>query len=434
MEWNAETVRRKQKELLFPNVGTYYDQPLPLESGRGMFLKDVEGREYLDFYGGILTVSVGHCHPRVTEAVIAQQKKLVHVSTLYATVPQLELAEKLVQIRPIKEKAKVFFTNSGTEANETAIALAKEATGRTELVVLRHNYAGRSTLALSMMGNKNYRPRTQSEVPGIRFAHAPYCYRCDFGLKYPDCGVACARDLKSLIETTTVGEIGAFMAEPILGVGGFITPPKEYFEIAVPIARDHGGLFIADEVQTAWGRTGGKWWAVEQYGVEPDILTSAKGMANGQPIGLTMAKASVADKAKFANISTFGASPISMAAASATLGVIEEEKLLFNSQMMGKALRDGLESLQQRFQGIGDVRGMGLMQAIELVKDRGTKEPDPQGTNRLMEAARKRGLLIGKGGLYANSLRIAPPMIVNKGQIDDAIHILAEALAEALTP
>jgi alanine-glyoxylate transaminase / (R)-3-amino-2-methylpropionate-pyruvate transaminase len=434
MEWTAETVRRKQKELLFPNITTYYEHALALESGRGMFLKDVEGREYLDFYGGILTVSVGHCHPRVTEAAIAQQKKLVHVSTLYATVPQLELAEKLVQIRPMKEKAKVFFTNSGTEANETAVTLAKEATGRQELVVLRHSYAGRSTLALSMMGNKNYRPRTQGEVPGIRFAHAPYCYRCDLGLTYPDCGVACAKDLKPLIETTTDGEIAAFMAEPILGVGGFITPPKEYFEIAVPIARNHGGLFIADEVQTAWGRTGGKWWAVQQYGVEPDILTSAKGMANGQPIGLTMAKTAVADKGQFANISTFGASPISMVAAAATLDVIEEEKLLFNSQMMGKALRDGLESLQQRFQGIGDVRGMGLMQAIELVKDRGTKEPDPQGTNRLMEAARKRGLLIGKGGLYGNSLRIAPPMIVNKGQIDDALRLLGEALAEALTP
>jgi len=434
MEWNAETVRRKQKELLFPNITTYYEQALALESGRGMFLKDVEGREYLDFYGGILTVSVGHCHPRVTEAAIAQQKKLVHVSTLYATVPQLELAEKLVQLRPMKEKAKVFFTNSGTEANETAVTLAKEATGRQELVVLRHSYAGRSTLALSMMGNKNYRPRTQGEVPGVRFAHAPYCYRCDFGLKYPDCGVACAKDLKSLIETTTDGEIAAFMAEPILGVGGFITPPKEYFDIAVPIARDHGGLFIADEVQTAWGRTGGKWWGVQQYGVEPDILTSAKGMANGQPIGLTMAKAAVADKGQFANISTFGASPISMVAAAVTLDVIEEEKLLFNSQMMGKALRDGLESLQQRFQGIGDVRGMGLMQAIELVKDRSTKEPDPQGTGRLMEAARKRGLLIGKGGLYGNSLRIAPPMIVNRGQIDDALRLLGEALAEALEP
>jgi alanine-glyoxylate transaminase / (R)-3-amino-2-methylpropionate-pyruvate transaminase len=431
-ESTAETIRRKQKELLFPNVGTYYEEALPLESGRGMFVKDVEGREYLDFFAGILTVSVGHCHPAVTEAAIAQQRKLVHVSTLYPTVPQLQLAEKLVQLKPMKEQAKVFFTNSGTEANETAVALAKEATGRHELVVLRHNYAGRGTLALSMMGNKNYRPRTQSEVSGIRFAHAPYCYRCDFGLKYPDCGVACAKDLKSLIETTTDGEIAAFMAEPILGVGGFITPPKEYFEIAVPIARNAGGLFIADEVQTAWGRTGGKWWGVEQYGVEPDILTSAKGMANGQPIGLTMAKAAVADKGTFANISTFGASPISMAAASATLKIIEEEKLLFNAQMMGKALREGLESLQQRFQGIGEVRGMGLMQAIELVKDRGTKEPDAQGTNRLMEATRKRGLLIGKGGLYGNALRIAPPLVVNKGQIDDAIRLLGEALGEAL--
>ncbi|HTO99162.1 MAG TPA: aspartate aminotransferase family protein [Myxococcales bacterium] len=432
MEWTADTVRRKQKELLFPNVGTYYEQALPLESGRGMFLKDVEGREYLDFFAGILTVSVGHCHPRVTESAISQQKKLVHVSTLYPTVPQLELAERLVQLRPMKEKAKVFFTNSGTEANETAVVLAKEATGREELVVLRHNYAGRGTLALSMMGHKNYRPRTQSDVPGIRFAHAPYCYRCDFGLQYPDCGVACAKDLKSLIETTTDGEIAAFMAEPILGVGGFITPPQEYFQIAVPIARNAGGLFISDEVQTAWGRTGGKWWGAEQYGVEPDILTSAKGMANGQPIGLTMARAAVADKGTFANISTFGGSPISMAAASATLQVIEEEKLLFNAQMMGKALRQGLESLKERFQGVGDVRGMGLMQAIELVKDRGSKEPDPQATNRLMEATRKRGLLIGKGGLYGNALRIAPPLIVNQGQIDDALRILGEGLQEAL--
>jgi 4-aminobutyrate aminotransferase-like enzyme len=432
MEWTQESVRRKQKDLLFPNVGTYYEQALPLESGKGMFLKDVEGREYLDFFAGILTVSVGHCHPRVTEAAISQQKKLVHVSTLYPTVPQLELAEQLVKIRPMKEKAKVFFTNSGTEANETAVALAKEATGRQELVVLRHNYAGRGALALSMMGNKHYRPRTQSEIPGIRFAHAPYCYRCDFGLRYPDCGVACAKDLKSLIETSTDGEIAAFMVEPIQGVGGFITPPKEYFEIAVPIARNAGGLFIADEVQTAWGRTGGKWWGVEQYGVEPDILTSAKGMANGQPIGLTMAKAAVADEGLYANISTFGASPISMVAASATLRVIEEEKLLFNAQMMGKALRDGLESLKERFPGIGDVRGMGLMQGVELVKDRTTKEPDPQGTNRLMEATRKRGLLIGKGGLYGNALRIAPPMIVNKAQIDDALRMLAEGLQEAL--
>lgn len=431
MDPRSETIRRKQKELLFPNVGTYYQEPLVVESGKGMFVKDVEGREYLDFFGGILTVSVGHCHPYVTEAVIEQQKKLVHVSTLYPTVPQIQLAEKLVQLKPMKESAKVFFTNSGTEANETAVQLAKVATGRTDLVALRHSYGGRGALAVNMMGNKNYRP-LQSEVAGIKHAHAPYCYRCDFGLKYPDCGVACAKDLKNLIETTTTGQIAGFIAEPIMGVGGFIVPPKEYFEIAVPIIRGAGGLFIADEVQTAWGRTGSKWWGVQQFNVEPDILTSAKGMANGQPIGLTMAKASVADKGSYGSISTFGASPPSMAAAIATLRVIEEEKLLFNTQMMGQALREGLEGLKEKFPGIGDVRGMGLMQAIELVKDRGTREPDAAAANRLMEATKKRGLLIGKGGLYGNTMRIAPPMIVGRGQVDDALRLLGEALGEAL--
>jgi len=428
---DTSELRRKQKEFLFPNVATYYQESLPLESGKGVVVKDLEGREYLDFFGGILTVSVGHCHPRVTEAVIEQQKKLVHVSTLYPTVPQIELAEKLVQLRPMKEAAKVFFTNSGTEANETAVQLAKVHTGRSDLVALRHSYGGRATLAVNMMGNKNYRP-LQSELAGIKHAHAPYCYRCDLGLKYPDCGIACAKDIKNLIETTTTGAIAGFIAEPILGVGGFVVPPKEYFETAVPIVRNAGGLFIADEVQTAWGRTGEKWWGVQHFGVEPDILTSAKGMANGQPIGLTMARDSVAKSSTYASISTFGGGPPSMAAASATIRVIEEEKLLFNTQMMGKALREGLVGLAERFSGIGDVRGMGLMQAIELVKDRGTKEPDAAAANKLMEASRKRGLLLGKGGLYGNTMRIAPPMIVNQAQMDDALRILGEALAEAL--
>src|SRR2546423_5011791 len=274
--WTTEAVRAKQKELLFPNVGTYFEQSLPIESGRGMYLRDLDGKEYLDFFAGILTVQVGHCHPRVTEAAIEQQRKLVHVSTLYPTVPQVALAEKLVQIKPMKEPAKVFFTNSGTEANETAVTLAKEATGRTELVVLRHNYGGRGTLALSTIGVKQYRPKAQSEISGIRFAHAPYCYRCDFDLKYPECGVACAKDLKPLIETTTHGEIAAFMAETIMGVGGFIVPPKEYFPIALPIVKAAGGLFIADEVQTAWGRTGGERGGGHRYGAGAGSLTRAQ--------------------------------------------------------------------------------------------------------------------------------------------------------------
>ena len=428
MQWDAETVRRKQKELLFPNVTTYYQDALAVDSAKGMFVRDVEGREYLDFFAGILTVSVGHCHPKVTEAVAEQQRKLVHVSTLYATVPQLQLAEKLVQIGPMKP-AKVFFSNSGTEANDTAVTVAKEATGRTELVVLRHNYGGRGTLALSAMGVKQYRPRVQSEISGIRFAHAPYCYRCDFDLKYPDCGLACAKDIENLILTETAGRVAAFLAEPVMGVGGFITPPKEYFEVAVPIVRKYGGLFIADEVQTGFGRTGGKWWGVEHFGVTPDIMTMAKGMANGAPIGATAARSEIADTFKSLSIATFGGNPVSMAASLATLEVIEKEKLLQNSATVGAHLRAGLEALQQKFPAIGDVRGMGLMQAIELVKDRATKEPDPAGAGRLMEETKKRSLLVGKGGLYGNVMRIAPPMIATKGDVDEALRALGESLA-----
>ena len=428
---NSDEIRKKQKELLFPNVANYYSEPLVVDHASGMTITDADGRDYLDFFGGILTVSVGHCHPAVTEAVIEQQKKLVHVSTLYPTKPQIDLAQKVVDLAPMKP-AKAFFTNSGTEANETAVSLAKVVTGRRELVVLRHSYSGRGTLAQNMMGNKNYR-MIDSEVPGIKHAHAPYCYRCDLKLSYPSCDIACAKDVKTLIETETRGEIAAFMAEPIQGVGGFVTPPKEYFQTVLPIIKDAGGLFIADEVQTAWGRTGGKWWGVEQYGVTPDILTSAKGMANGQPIGLTLARSEIADKfAGLASISTFGGSPPSMVAATATIKVIEEEKLLFNAQMMGKLLRDGLEDLQKMDARIGDVRGMGLMQAMELVKDPKTKEPDAAAAARLMESTKKRGLIIGKGGTYGNVLRIAPPMIVNEAQVKQAVQTIRDSIAEAL--
>jgi 4-aminobutyrate aminotransferase len=429
---NFAELRQKQKDLLFPNVATFYQEALVVESGSGMHVK-ADGRDYMDFFGGILTVSVGHCHPTVTEAVVQQQKTLVHASTLYITKPQLDLAEKLVQISPIKPKTKVFFTNSGTEANETAVNLAKIATGRRDFIVLRHSYGGRGTLAMSMMGNKNYR-NIDSEIAGVKHAHAPYCYRCDLKLTYPNCDIACATDLKTLIATETRGEIAAFMAEPIQGVGGFVTPPKEYFKVALPIIREAGGLFIADEVQTAWGRTGTHWWGVEQYGVTPDIVTSAKGMANGQPIGVTLARADIADKlAGLGGISTFGGSPVSMAAASATIKVIEDEKLLANTEAMGKVLRDGLEQLQKEHPRVGDVRGMGLMQAIELVKDPKTKEPDPAAANKVLEAARKRGLLLGKGGTFGNVLRIAPPMIVNKEQIIQALETIALAVREALS-
>jgi 4-aminobutyrate aminotransferase len=424
-------ILRKQKQFLFPNVANYYAEPLVPLRAKGTTVVGADGREYLDFFAGILTVSVGHCHPKVTEKVVAQQQTLVHTSTVYPTEQQVTLAEKVAEIAPFAA-AKSFFTNSGTEADETAVVLAKVATGHRDLIALRHSYAGRGALALNTMGHAPWRP-IDSDLAGIKHAHAPYCYRCDFHLTYPACELACATDVGRLIETETRGQVAGMIVEPIMGVGGFIVPPPEYLKTIAGIVRARGGLVIADEVQTAWGRTGGKWWGSQQFpDFVPDIITSAKGMANGQPIGVTIARGEIADRFRGLSLSTFGGNPVSMTASLVTIGVIEEEKLLFNAQLMGSRLRDGLEQLARDFPGIGEVRGMGLMQAVELVKDSKTREPDTQGALRLLEATRRNGLLVGRGGLYGNTVRIGPPLIVGTAEIDQALEKLAASLKEAL--
>ena len=422
----SETIR-KHKEFLFPAVATYYQEPLALVRGEGMYVWDDQGNRYLDCFGGVLTVSVGHANPKVNEAIIEQVKTLQHTSTLYANKPQSDLAEKLYQITPGRLK-KSFFTNSGTEADDTAIHAAKLATGRHEIVVLRHSYSGRSATALSATGHSTWRP-LPAQIAGIVHARAPYCYRCPFKLSYPECGLACADDIEDLIMTTTTGEIAAFMAEPILGVGGFIVPPPGYFERAVEITRNHGGLFIADEVQTGWGRTGDKWFGIEHWDVEPDILTSAKGMGNGVPIGMTTATPEVADKYPGLTFSTFGGNPVSMAAALAVIKVIEDENLRYNAMVVGAHLREGLDGLKEKYKVIGDVRGLGLMQAIELVKDRESKEPDPQSVQRVFEETKRRGVLIGKGGLYGNVIRTGMMLNSTKDNVDEMVGALDAAFA-----
>ncbi len=426
----AADVRAKHKQYLLGAVGNYYAEPVVLDSGRGMRVRDVDGREYLDFFGGILTVSIGHCDPRVTTPLKAQIDRLGHVSTLYPTVPIVELAERLARITPGKLQ-KCMFTASGTEADETAVVLAQVYTGAQEIIALRHGYSGRSILAQSLTAHSAYRA-VPTQIAAIKHAPAPYCYRCPLKLSYPSCDVACARDLKELIQTTTTGRIAGFLAEPIQGVGGFVTPPPEYFQIAVDIVRQHGGLFICDEVQTGFGRTGGKMFGIEHWGVEPDIMTMAKGVANGMPLGVTIATPEVADAFQSATISTFGGNPMSSAAANATLEVIEKEKLPANAAAQGARFRAGLEELQKRHpRTIGEVRGKGLMQALELVADesKGDRTPAPKSAAALMEETKKRGLLIGKGGLYGNVLRIAPPLTVNAGEIDEALRILGESLS-----
>jgi len=422
----SETVR-KHKEFLFPAVANYYQEPLALVRGEGEYVWDDQGNRYLDCFGGVLTVSVGHANPKVNEAIIEQVKTLSHTSTLYCNRPQSELAEKLAQITPGRLK-KSFFTNSGTEADDTAIHAAKLATGRHEIVVLRHSYSGRSATALTAVGHSTWRP-LPPQVAGIVHARAPYCYRCPFKLTYPECGLACANDIEELIMTTTTGAIAAFMAEPILGVGGFIVPPPGYFERAVEITRRHGGLFIADEVQTAWGRTGDKWFGIEHWNVEPDIITSAKGMGNGVPIGMTTATPEVADAYPGLTFSTFGGNPVSMAAALAVIKVIEDDDLKRNAAEVGRYLRERLDGLKEKYPVIGDVRGLGLMQAIELVKDRKTKEPDPQSVARVFEETRRRGVLIGKGGLYANVIRTGMMLNSTNDTVDELIAALDGALA-----
>ena len=426
----GRSVLEKHREYMLPAVANYYQEPVALESGSGARVRDFDGREYLDFFGGILTISIGHCDERVNAPLKAQLDKLGHVSTLYPTLPMVELAERMARITPGALK-KSIFTTSGTEADDTAVVLAQVFTGAQEIIALRYGYSGRSVLAQSLTAHAAWRA-IPTQIAAIKHGLAPYCYRCPLGLSHPACELKCARDIEELIQTTTVGRVAGFLAEPIQGVGGFITPPEGYFEVAVEIVRRYGGVFICDEVQTGFGRTGGRMFGIEHWGVEPDVMTMAKGVANGLPLGVTIATEEIADAFQSMTISTFGGNPISAVAANATLETIEGEDLVGNAQVQGGRLREGLEELQRRFpRTVGDVRGMGLMQAMELVVDEtaGDRTPSPQAALGLMEESKQRGLLIGRGGLSGNVLRISPPLTIGPMEVDQALDILRESLA-----
>lgn len=418
---------KKHRDFLFPAVANYYAEPIALVRGEGEKVWDDRGNEYLDCFGGVLTVSIGHANPRVNAAWKEQVDRIAHTSTLYANQPQGDLAEKLAEISPGRLK-KSFFTNSGTEADDTAILAAKLATGNNEVIALRHSYAGRSATALSTIGHHTWKP-IASQVAGVVHAVAPYCYRCPFKLEYPSCGVACADDVEELIKTTTTGKVAGMIAETILGVGGFIIPPKEYFPRVAEIVRRHGGLFISDEVQAAWGRTGDKWFGIEHWGVEPDIMTSAKGMGNGVPIGWTIATEEVANAFPGLTFSTFGGNPVSSAVGLAVIKVIEEDDLLTNARVVGDYLLKRMLELQEKHACIGDVRGKGLMLGIELVKDRKTKEPNPEAVLKVFEETKRQGVLIGKGGLYGNVIRTGLMLNSTTATVDRLAEVLDNSLA-----
>jgi 4-aminobutyrate aminotransferase-like enzyme len=414
-----EEILLAQREFLFPAVFHYYKEPLVVSHAKDQYVWDADGNQYLDFFGGIVTVSVGHCNEAVNKRVHAQIDKLEHVSTVFPNEPQVALAQKLAQIAPAGALRKTFFTNSGTEANETAILAARCYTGSTEIIALRHSYHGRSAETMGLTGQATW--KLGPPQAGVVHAVNAYCYRCPFGLEYPSCDVKCAQDIEQVIRTSTSGRVAALIAEPIQGVGGFITPPKEYFKIVTDIVRKYGGIFIADEVQTAWGRTGGKWFGIEHWDVQPDIITSAKGLGNGLPIGVTIARPEVADAMKGVTISTFGGNPVVTTAAKAVIDYIEDQNLLRNTEETGAYLRGKLIDLQDKHPLIGDVRGMGLLLALELVENRKTKVPATAATAQLLEAARENRIMVGRGGLNGNVLRLSPPMNIGRADVDEFI-------------
>ncbi|MBM3267114.1 MAG: aspartate aminotransferase family protein [Candidatus Sericytochromatia bacterium] len=425
---SAKDLKAKRERYIIPTVKHWYTDPPHFVRGEMQHLYDETGKEYLDFFGGICTVSVGHCNPVVTDAVVEQAKELQHTSTIFMSQPMVDLAEKLVALAPFSG-GKAFLTNSGTEANETAIMLSKVASGRNEIIALKHSYHGRSWLAGSLTSNGAYRVDPMP-VPGIVFAQNPYCYRCPFGLEYGSCEMQCVKALEETIQTQTNGEPAVMIAEPIQGVGGLIAPPPPYFSLAKQVLDKYGVLLIADEVQTGFGRTGEAFWGISSYGVEPDLVTMAKGIANGFAAGGCVAKAAVADKLQRPTINTFGGNPISSAAAMATIGYIEDRKLQDNASVVGGYLMDKLRELAEQYPIIGDVRGKGLMIGVELVKDRSTKEPAVDLCNGVLDLTKDAGLIIGKGGQMGCTLRIQPPLNITKADVDQAIAILSKALAQ----
>ena len=438
MCYNSATVTKSeillaQKEYLFPAVFHYFDEPLVIDHAKNQFVYDIDGNEYLDFFGGIVTVSVGHCNETVTAKTKAQLEKLQHVSTVFATEPQVALAKKVAEISPGGMLTKSFLTNSGTEANEVAILAARLYTGSNEIIALRHSYHGRSAMAMSLTAQSTWRI-TDTLPGGVVHAHNAYCYRCPFGLTYPSCEVRCASDIKELIQTTTSGRVAGFIAEPIQGVGGFITPPKEYFGIIADVVRQHGGIIISDEVQTGWGRTGTKWFGIEHWGVIPDVMTGAKSLANGLPIGITTARPEVADAVKGVTLSTFGGNPVTNVQAKAVIDYIDENQLMVNATETGGYLKERLIELQHKYEIIGDVRGMGFMLGMELVEDRKSKVPAKAATNAIMKAARDQRILIGKGGTNGNVIRCTPPMNISKSDVDEFIPRLDRAFAQVTQP
>lgn len=406
-------------------------EPVVISEANGAVIKDVAGKEYIDCFAGISVVNAGHCQPEVLDAAISQAKKLVHACTYLYYIPQVvELAEKLAEIAPAPLQ-KTFFGNSGAEAVECAMKLARKYTKRYELIALMCSFHGRTLGTLSVTGQSGRRKFDMGPyLPGIAFAYPPYCYRCPFEKEYPECDLLCARRIVDTIEYSTGKGIAAFIAEPVMGEGGIIPPPPEYFKTVKKTLDEYGILFVADEVQTGFGRTG-KLFAIEHYGVAPDIMTLAKGIADGFPLSACITRQDIGDSFEPGDhLSTFGGNPVSAAAALANINLMLREKLPEQAAEKGNYIMKRLNEMKENYDIIGDVRGKGLMIGVELVKDRKKKTPAKDETRKLVELAREGGLLIGSGGVKGCVLRLQPPLVIEKEQIDKALDLLETIMNE----
>ena len=424
----ARKIIQRDRSFLSPSVTRPY--PLVIRRGRGVWVEDPDGNVFLDFTAGIAVNATGHCHPDVVRAVKKQSEQFLHMSgTDFYYEPQVRLAEKLIALAPGKSKKRVFFTNSGTEAVEAAFKLARYNTKRERMISFFGAFHGRTLGALSLTGSKvRQKENFGSLVPGVTHVGYGYCYRCPYHLTYPECRIDCVDYLEHTLFKKTVPpeEVAAVIVEPIQGEGGYIVPPPGYHQRLRKLTKKYGILLIADEVQSGMGRTG-KMFAIEHWGVEPDIITVAKGIASGMPLGAMIARADLMDWEPGSHANTFGGNPVACAAALETIRLLEA-RLMKNAAAVGDYFKAKLNGLAREFPLIGDVRGRGLMIGMELVRDRETKEPAPRERDRVIQAAFRKGLLLL--GCGESGIRFSPPLVVTKKDVDTAMEILEDVLRE----
>ncbi|MFC2343561.1 MAG: aspartate aminotransferase family protein [Negativicutes bacterium] len=420
-----DAILEKKKNYIMPCLGHFYERPPQFVKGSMQYLFDSTGKKYLDCFAGVSVMNCGHANPDITRRICQQVETLQHVCNIYLTENFVQLAERLATVTPGKLQ-KSFFCSTGSEANEGAMLLATIYTQRSEFLALTGGLHGRTKLGMSVTGIGMWRT-DPNPVGGIHFVPHPYCYRCPLEKKYPDCDLACADQVETVIKTATSGRLAALIAEPIQGNAGIVTPPPGYFIRLKEILDAHQTLLIIDEVQTGFARTG-KMFAIEHYGVTPDIMTMAKALGNGVPISAFIATADIADRYTQPGASTLGGNPVSSTAALAVLDYIERHHLLENAAARGAQLADGLKDLQRRHPILGDIRGLGLMRGAEFVHANGS--PAPAALDAALEKLKDRGILVGKNGLARNVMAFQPPLVITAADVDHLLNQLEDVLRE----